>query len=273
MKTLFLFFFFIPLFCIVAQQQPLPIEPASIIEPGHAGFDFGFSHFHDQNFPLSGLSGNLTKIGNLRFRISLSEYVELQTDGTLLDLLYVKERKPAFNSAIASTRNPTGDIGDFTIWTKFSILNEYTSNLGLSMRIGVQLPNASNESGLGIDEMNFYSTFLFEKHFAGVWIVNAGLGILGDPTRLSSQHDVYTYGIAYFVPVGASTIITFQHTGRAGHSGVGVNGLKNWKIGIQETYSNHFLVDVYGVKNTSVDDKATGVELTFHFLFHVMNIK
>ena len=273
LKTLLLLFIFTPPLLVVAQQQPLPIEPATIIAPGHVGIDFGFSYFRNQNFPLSGLSGNLYKLGNLRFHISLSKYVELQTDGTLLDVLYVHDRKPAFNSAIASTRNPTGDIGDFTIWTKFGILREYQSDIGFSMRIGVQLPNASNESGLGIDEMNFYSTFLIEKHFAGLWIANVGLGILGDPTRLSSQHDVCTYGIEYFFPVAASTTVTMQHGGRVGHSGIGITRLRNWKIGVQETCSSHFFVDLYGVKNTSVDDKSAGAELTFHVLFQVMDIK
>ena len=140
------------------------------------------------------------------------------------------------------------------------------------MRIGVQLPNASNESGLGIDEMNFFSSFLLEKHFAGLWIVNAWLGILGDPTRLSSQHDVCMYGIAYSIPVTALTSVTFQHTGRAGHSGVGVNGLRTWKIGVEKTFSDHYYVDVFGIKNTSVDDKAIGVQATFRFFFHIMNI-
>jgi len=273
LKKLLLLFAFIPSVFLTAQQQPLPIEHASIIQEGHAEVDFGISQFQDQNFPLSGLKGDLTKIGNLRFCISLSQYVELQTDGTLLDLLNIKERHTAFNSAIATTRNPTGDIGDFTIWTKFGMLNEYSSPLGLSMRFGVQLPNASNESGLGVDEMNFYSSILAEKHYAGLWIVNLGLGILGDPTRLSSQHDVCMYGIAYFAPVSSSISLSFQHAGRVGHSGVGVNGLRNWKIGVEESFTDHFSASLYGIKNTSIDDKATGAEATVHILFHIMDIK
>jgi hypothetical protein len=258
-------------FFLFAQQTPLSIEPASLIEPGYAQTDIGISYLHNQSFPLSGLTGNLYKVGNIRFSMSLSEYVELQTEGTLLDLLYVQSRKPAFNSSFASTNNPTGDIGDFSLWTKFSILREYRSGVALSVKFGVQLPNASNESGLGIDEMNFYSSFLIEKHIGGLLIANVGLGILSDPTKVGSQHDVCMYGIRYVLPIGGSTFAIAQYAGRAGHSGVGVNGLRSWKTGIEQSFGD-IAVRVSAIKNNSIDDKAMGVECMMMYLFHAVEI-
>lgn len=255
-----------------AQQHPLPVESAELLETGHARLDLGTSYFLNQPFPLSGLEGHLLKFGNLRFAIALSEFVELQTDGTLLNLLDVTKRDSAFHSDITSTATPTGDIGDFTVWTKFGVLNEYRTGIGVSIRFGVQLPNASNESGLGIDEMNFYASMLFQKHLAGLWTVNAGLGILGDPTVLGQQHDVLLYGLEYFLPVSSSASVIIQTAGRRGHWGPAVFPLTNVKFGA-EYAAEHFTFRAVAVKNSSRYDRAKGIELSIAYPFHIIEIK
>jgi hypothetical protein len=268
-----LFFLCILSVFLVAQQHPLAIESATLLEPGHAQIEFGTAHFRQQPFPLSGLEGNLWKIGNLRFCISLSGYVELQTEGTLLNVLDITKRNPAFNSKITTSSNPTGDIGDFFLWTKFSVLREYTSGIGFSVRFGVQLPNASNESGLGIDEMNFFSSLLFQKHFAGEWTINTGLGILSDPTRVGSQHDVFMYGIEYILPIGESTFLNLQSAGRRGHDGDGIRHLANAKLGIENCVFNDLSIKLFAVTNFSSSDNAKGFEFSVAYTFHVMEIK
>ena len=262
----------LPIF-IFAQQHPLPVEPAALLEAGHAQVDFGIARFNNQPYPLSGLTGNLWKFGNLKFAISLSGYVEIQTDGTLLNILKITKRDTAaYNYDEVFSNNPTGDIGDFSLWTKFIVLNEYSSGIGISIRFGTQLPNTSNESGLGIDEMNFFSSFLIQKHFAGVWIANIGLGILGDPVEHSSQHDVLLYALAYTFPVTESTMFTVQTTGRRGHEGPGIYHLSNGKFGIEKTFDS-FTVHFLGITNFSSSDNSKGVELTLSYLFRVMDIK
>ena len=260
-------------FILVSQQHPLAVESASLLEPGHAQIELGAAHFLRQPFPLSGLEGNLWKLGNVRFCISLSGYVELQTEGTLLNVLDITHRKSAFNSGITTLNNPTADIGDFSIWTKFSILNEYTSELGLCVRFGIQLPNASNESGLGIDEMNFFSSLLFQKHFLGLWTVNAGLGVLGDPILVSSQHDVFVYGIEYILPIGETTNVYLQSAGRRGHHGTGIPHISNAKLGIEKNVANDLSVKLFGVTNFSSTDNAKGIELSAVYTFQVLEIK
>jgi hypothetical protein len=269
-KTLFILFFLLS--CRASSQQhPLPVESAELLESGHAKLDLGASYFRHQPFPLSGLEGHLLKFGNLRFAISLSEFVELQADGTLLNLLDVTRRDSAFNSSIASTATPTGDIGDFTVWTKFGVLSEYRSGIGFSVRFGIQLPNASNESGLGIDEMNFFASLLMQKHLGGLWTANAGLGILGDPTVLGQQHDVFMYGVEYNLPVAETTSLIVQTAGRRGHSGTGVHPLSNTKFGMEHSTSD-VLVRAVTVFNHSSNDHARGIELSVSYLFHVMEI-
>ncbi len=270
-KTILLFFFILPIL-LVAQQQPVAVESATLLESGNAQVEFGAAHFRQQPFPLSGLTGNLSKLGNLRFCISLSDYVELQTDGTLLNVLDITERKPAFNSEKTTSNNPTGDIGDFSVWTKVGVLSEYSSVIGFSVRFGVQLPNASNESGLGIDEMNFFSSLLFQKHYWGRWTFNTGLGIFGDPTQVGSQHDVLIYGIEYFLPIGESTYFLLQTAGRMGHDGIGVRRLANTKIGLEKSFGD-LSVKAFGIVNFSPADNAKGIELTAVYSFHIVDIK
>lgn len=272
LKKILLLLSILPLF-VTSQQHPLAVESATLLEPGHAQIELGTSYFQDQSFPLSGLEGNLFKLGNLRFSISLSGYVELQTEGTLLEILEIKKRKPAFTSGITTSNNSTADIGDFSLWTKFNVFNEYSTGLGFSVRFGIQLPNTSNESGLGIDEFNFFSSVLFQKHFAGLWTINAGLGVLGDPTLVSSQHDVFIYGISYSLPVGETTYFYVQSAGRRGHSGIGVEHLSNAKVGLETNIFDDLSLKLLGVKNFSSSDNAAGIELSAAYIFHVIEIK
>lgn len=268
--TSLLFFVSFPLL-LLSQQHPLPVESASLLESGHAQFDFTAAYYRGQSYPLSGLTGDLTKFGNIRFAVSLSEYVELQTDGTLLNILRIKKREPAFNSGRIISTNPTADIGDFSVWTKFGLLNEYTTGIGFSVRFGIQLPNASNESGLGVDEMNFASSLLFQKHLAGKWTANLGLGILSDPTVTGQQHDVFNYSIEYSLPIGESSYLLLQYAGRRGHEGIGIYHLDNAKL-IFERTSGDLSIRAAGIKNFSQYDTAEGVELTASYIFQLMEI-
>jgi hypothetical protein len=270
-NTILLLFVILPCL-VVSQQHPLAVESATLLESGHAQFDFGVSHFRRQPFPLSGLTGNLSKFGNIRFCISLSEYVELQTEGTLLNILDITERLPAFNSANVVSSNPTADIGDFSVWTKFGVMNEYVSGFGFSVQFGIQLPNASNESGLGVDEMNFYSSLLLQKHFAGKWTANIGLGILGDPAKVGQQHDVLIYGMEYSLPVGESTYLLLQTAGRTGHEGIGIHDLANAKLGLEMTFGDVSLKG-FGVSNFSSADKSKGIGFSASYDFQIIDFK
>lgn len=272
MKKSFLLLFSVVPILLFPQQHPLPVESASLIENGRAQFDISAAYFHDQYFPLSGLRGGLTKLGNLRFAAAVSDFVELQADGTLLNILQITQRSPAFNSERTVSSNPTADIGDLTFWTKIGLLNEYSSGIGCALRFGVQLPNASNESGLGIDEMNFFSTFLFQKHLAGIWMVNIGLGVLGDPTLVGQQHDVFVYGVGYSVPVGSSTFLRMEYAGRRGHEGFGIYHLDNFRIGADQEFGEVTL-RAAGISNFSAHDRSKGFEITASYTFQFIELK
>ena len=213
----------------------------------------------------------MTKLGIVRFGYSYDGNVELQFDVTILDILDVKSRDAAFNSAIASTNSMTKDAGDFTLWTKFRLISEYHFFSTISIRFGVQLPNASNESGLGIDEFNFYSSFLFEKHIAGIrWVLNTGLGILGDPTLLSEQHDTFIFAFGSYIPIGEKSTVILETAGRTGHQGIGVYRLTNAKAGGQ-TVIGRLTWKLLGVFSFAASDNSQGAELSVGYDFTIVS--
>lgn len=256
---------------LLPQQYPISCETPWILPAGTTHAEVGFGRYYDQPFPLSGLEGTLTKFGILRFGYSYDGNVELQFDGTLLDVLNVESRRAAFNSAIATTNAVTADVGDFTLWTKFRLISEYHYFSTLSIRFGVQLPNASNESGLGIDEFDFYASFLAEKHVHGVRLVlNAGLGILGDPARLSSQHDTFIYGAGGYVPLCENSNLVLEAAGRTGHQGIGVYRLANAKAG-GEAGLWGLTWKLLGVLSFSRADNSRGAEIVLGYNFRIVD--
>ena len=65
------------------------------------------------------------------------------------------------------------------------------------MRVATKQPTASSESGIGVDTMNFFASFLVGKTVQSIRVVgNAGVGILTDPLDGHRQNDVLTYGLS-----------------------------------------------------------------------------
>ena len=75
---------------------------------------------------------------------------------------------------------------------------ERASRPAFGFRFATKLPNAGNESGLGLDTTDFFASVLVGKTTRSVRIVgNIGLAILGDPTNGDRQNDVLAYGLSF----------------------------------------------------------------------------
>ena len=267
-RTLLFLVFFANL--LVGQQRPLFVRTPETLQPGESSILFSISYLHNQTFPLSGLSGDLYKLGSLHFVTALSSRVEFECEGTLLDVLSVKQRSPAYNSAITTSNTVTGDVGDFSFWSKIQLSNEYRSAFSSALRFGIQLPNTSNESGLGIDEMNFFAQLLFQKHLAGIMTLNIGFGIYSDPTELGSQHDVAIYAFGYQLPVSEQTFVELQSAGRYGHTGIGLYRLAASKFGITYQFDDFSFCGNF-ILNHAPTDNAKGVELGVEYHFPMID--
>ena len=95
------------------------------------------------------------------------------------------------------TGDSTHVIPDMVVGAKVRMVSETPSRPAFALRFATKLPNASNESGLGLDTIDFHQQLLVGKTVRSVRIVgNVGLGILSDPTRGDNQNDVFEYGLS-----------------------------------------------------------------------------
>jgi hypothetical protein len=161
-----------------------------------AGGDWG----RDAEFPVSGLSGNLLRLPVVGVSIGISSIAEIQIDGGLHNRLSIKRRDPRapLASMLTVTGDTTSDVEDFVFATKIRIVPETPEHPSFGFRFATKLPNANNEPGLGLDTTDVFGYVLIGKTVRSVRIVgNAGLGILGDPTRGDRQNDIPLYGLSF----------------------------------------------------------------------------
>jgi hypothetical protein len=153
----------------------------------------------DAVYPASGLTGNRLRVPTLGVSFGFSSILELQIDGGIYDRLNITAIEPApLSDKLELDDDQTSDTEDLFVATKIRVVSEGPGRPGIGIRLATKLPIASNESGLGLDTMDFYVSSLFGKTVSSVRIVgNFGLGILSDPVEGDRQNDVITYGLSF----------------------------------------------------------------------------
>ena len=181
-----------------AQQRPLVTEDPEPVGAGRLLLESGIDLLHGQRFPVSGLEGNMLRLPTLGVSVGISSIAELQIDGGFYDRLSIKTRQAApLSSLLTVTGTQTHDVSDIVVGTKVRLLGESESHPSLGVRFATKLPNAGNESGLGLDTTDFFASLLVAKNIQSLRLVgNAGFAILGDPTSGNRQNDVLTYGLS-----------------------------------------------------------------------------
>ena len=181
-----------------AQQRPLVTEDPETIGAGRVLVEAGLDYGHDVLYPLSGLKGNRKGFPIVGVSVGISSIAEIQFDGGW-NRLAITERRPApFAAVVTATGASTSSVEDIVMATKVRLVPEGTLRPAVGLRFATRLPNASNESGLGLDTTDFHAVILVAKTVQSVRVVsNVGLGILGDPTRGDNQNDVLLYGASF----------------------------------------------------------------------------
>jgi opacity protein-like surface antigen len=179
-----------------AQQRPLVTEDPETIGAGLVLVEGGFDQQRDMTYPASGLKGDLLRLPTLGVSFGVSSIAELQIDGGLYNRLNVTSRHDApLSNQLDFSGDRTHDVEDLVVATKIRLLSETAGRPAFAVRFATRLPNAGNESGLGLDTTDFFVSALFGKTVQSIRFVgNAGLGILADPVRGDRQNDVLTYG-------------------------------------------------------------------------------
>lgn len=183
-----------------AQQRPLITEDVDIIKPGVIRIETGIEFLQDQKFTLSGLRGDLTKLGDTRLSFGLSPNVEFQIEWTIQNFLSINSRSSsAIPLKLGANETDANDVGDVTLWMKMKLRNETRRWPALGFRFGVRLPNTDQTRGIGSNTTDFYASILAGKKLLNNRLNlfgNIGLGILQAPVDRFTQNDVLLYGLA-----------------------------------------------------------------------------
>jgi hypothetical protein len=196
--TLAICFLCLPL-AAAAQQRPLVTEDPETIGAGRILVEAGIDWGNGLEYPVSGLEGDLLRLPVLGVSIGISSIAELQVDSGY-NVLSITGRNPAAPLAgmLDIDDDTTSSVEDIVIGTKIRLKREGMQSPSFGLRFATKLPNASNESGIGLDTMDFFASVLGAKTIESVRVVgNLGLGILSDPTRGDRQNDVLTYGASF----------------------------------------------------------------------------
>ena len=203
-----------------AQQRPLITEDVDIIPPGSIRIEAGIDFMQGAKYTVSGLNGDLTRVGVIGINFGMGPNVEFQIEGVAQNYLSINSRGfSAIPLELAPGANSANDTGDFTLAAKFKLRNETRRGPSLGFRFGVQLPNSNEARGIGLNQTNAFGSVLVGKKFGRDGRFNTfgnlGIAILTAPTELFSQNDVITYGAAGIFRINKQFSIAGEVNGRA----------------------------------------------------------
>ncbi len=205
-----------------AQQRPLITEDVVTVTPGAVRFEAGFDLLRDKDYPLSGLNGDLARLGVVALTFGLASNVEVEAGGVIQNLLSINQRfRPSAVPLQLSHTNSTRDTGDFYLATKIKLRGESRRAPGLGFRFAVELPNSNQSRGIGLNQTNFFAAALVAKSLGKFRVIgNLGLGIISSPIDASgnispfTQNDVALFGLAGAYEINRRLTLVGEANGR-----------------------------------------------------------
>ena len=261
----------------LAQQRPLVTEDPETVGEGQILVETGVDYVRDAVYPVSGLEGHLLRAPLIGVSIGISSIAEIQFDGGVHNQLSITRRFPAPIAGIVTAADDmTSSVEDLVVGTKVRMMSEGASRPGVALRFATKLPNASNESGLGLDTTDFYFSFLVAKTVESVRIVtNVGIGILGDPTRGDRQNDVLTYGLSFARAVSQAGEVVGEINGhvstRSGVPPPGTDTRSTLRFGTRYTVGS-VRADVAALVGLTTRDPGFGVAAGLTYVFDAFQI-
>lgn len=226
------------------QQRPLITDDVDITPQGSLELSVGVDFLQNAKFPLSGLRGDETRVGDIRLRTGLAPNVEIQIEGTLQNFLAINSQGPSA-IPLRITGNSTNDFDDFTVSAKIKLVNETKSLPAVGFKFGFQMPNTDQSRGIGTNQINIFSKILLQKKFgkkagraplANIY-GNLGLGILTAPLASFTQNDVLLYGLAGNFRLNKRINLVSEINGRLntrkGQAPLGTESIGQFRVGTQ----------------------------------------
>lgn len=231
-------------FAARAQQRPLLTDDVDITPPGSIQVGVGVDFFQNAKFPLSGINGDLTRVGDIRLRTGFSPNVELQIEGVLQNYVAINSRGIS-PIPLSVTGNSTNDFDDFTVSAKIKLRNETRLLPAVGLKFGFQMPNSDQARGIGTNQINIFTKILLQKKFGDVVnntpkfnaMGNIGLQIMTAPIERFTQNDVLLYGLAGIYRVTDRVNVLGEVNGRintrSGAAPLGTESVGQFRIGTQ----------------------------------------
>lgn len=231
-----------------AQQRPLLTEEVDIIPQGSIRVGVGVDFLQNAKFPLSGLRGDLTRVGVIEVNAGFAPNVQIELEGTVQNFLSINSaQNPApIPLELAPNANSTNDVGDFTLSAKIKLRNETKNTPSLGFKFGFQQPNSNQARGIGTNQNNIFAMVLVGKKFGKQYkdktrqvnvFGNLGIAILPAPLERFTQNDVLLYGVAGIFRVNNRFNIVSEINGRAstrsGRAPLGTESQSEFRIGTQ----------------------------------------
>jgi len=196
-----------------AQQRPLLTQDPEVIGDGRLLVESGVETGSNIWYPVSGLTGDRVAVP-IGVSIGLGTVTELQIDGGY-QWLSIDRRDVAPLDFRVRSGARMSDVIDVTVATKVRVFGEGPRRPAVGVRFATELPNASNESGLGLDTLNFVATILAAKTVGAFRIVgNTGIALLSDALEGSSQQDAFVGSVSIAYALRPSMDLVGELSGR-----------------------------------------------------------
>lgn len=243
-----------------AQQRPLYTDEAGILPLGRVRAQFGVEFLQKARFPITGLEGDLTRLGIISVHVGVGEYAEFQISGVAQEFLSVTNRYPA-PSPPSFSGNSTSDFGDIALGTKLKLASDKGARPALAFKFAVELPNASRAGGLGIDETRFHAALLATKQTGRARILGSvGFGILPSPVVSGKQADPLEFGVGIEFPLSTKMSFVAEIEGRQGPHRVGYENQARARAGLR-VEAGGILWDVAGIAGLREFDADSGLTI------------
>ena len=230
-----------------------------------AGIDF----LQGAKYTVSGLTGDLTRVGVIGVNVGLSPNVEFQIEGVAQNFLSINSRGPSAIPLDARARRKLSKRHRrFHSRHQIKAARRNAHGPSLGFRFGVQLPNSNQARGIGLNQTNAFGSILVGKKFGRDGRFNTfgnlGIAILTAPTALFSQNDVITYGLAGIFRVNKQFSVAGEVNGRAntrpGNGPLGTESQAEARLGMQIRASG-LRFDFAGIKGLTSFTHNSGVTI------------
>jgi hypothetical protein len=262
-----------------AQSRPLVTEDPETVPTGNILLEAGFDIEQSTAYPVSGLTGNLVRIGTFGLSIGVSPIAEIQIDGGLRNRLAIATADPTAPLAhmLDVTGESTSDVEDLRIGAKVKFVSETEQRPSVAARFWTRLPNAGNESGLGLDTTDFHLGVAMAKTVRSVRVVgNVGVGILPDPVRGDRQNDVLEFGASVARAVRPDVEVVGELNGRlntrSGTPPPGTDSLAVMRLGARAT-RGPVRVDGALLLGVTERDPSWGITAGVTWVFHAFEVE